>query len=102
MQPSEINDRDVEVEVRAAELWACPKDRSPDAVWTTEHLAELVRESGSLHFTYYLTEEELIEMREIQKYMLTRTGQNPDHPCVHRVTGLLAFHEQLRLQEGKS
>ena len=102
MQPSEINDRDVEVEIRAAELWECPKDRSPHAVWTTEELAARGQGDGSSHFIYYLTEEELIELREIYKYMFARTGQNPDHPCVHRVTGLLAFHEQLRLQEGKS
>jgi len=102
MQPSEINDRDVEVEIRAAELWECPKDRSLHAVCTPEVLGDFNQSDRPEHFWFYLTEEELLEVREIYKYIVTRTGQSPDHPSIQKITRLLAFHEQLRLKEGKS
>ena len=101
MKPWEVQQRDWASTARLQEL-KCTDGREMQADYPLEIRKEF-RALGNLpSFELYLTPDELLEVRQIYHYQAIRMGQDPDHIWAKRVTRLLAFHEQLRLQEGKS
>jgi len=101
LRPEELAQRAREYANRYRELMRT-EGRELQADYPPEVLKEFPGWVGYSAFELYLTIDELLELREILRFEEIRKGEEPEGHWVQRVNRVLAIHEQLRLQEGKS